>query len=124
MLRGLEERTANGPASQVWKELCAGNRYATTLHVINSAVVKLAHLTPVATVYRGVAGHLPSAFLERNEQGVLGGVDVAFLSASRSREVAVGDRAGTERAAHQQPVVLEMHMGLSGRGADLSWLSQ
>ena len=38
--------------------LCAGNTYTTTLHTINSAVVKLGKLTKATKVYRGVAGGL------------------------------------------------------------------
>ena len=46
-------------------------RYATTLHVINSAIVKLSKLTPVDTVYRGVSGGvLPDEFWKPNEHKV------------------------------------------------------
>ena len=34
------------------------NTYTTTLHVINSAVVKLSKLTIASTVYRGVGGRV------------------------------------------------------------------
>ena len=43
---------------------------------------------------------------------------MAFLSTSRSRETAV------HYAGLKQPIVIEMEMGMTGRGADLSWLSQ
>ena len=39
-----------------WNEICLGNRYTTTLHVINSAVVKLGKLQVAEKVYRGVTG--------------------------------------------------------------------
>ena len=39
-----------------FNELCLGNRYTTTLHVINSAVVKLGKLQKAEKVYRGMAG--------------------------------------------------------------------
>ena len=38
------------PMSKRFRELCKGNRYVTTLHSINSAVVKLGKLTKVGTV--------------------------------------------------------------------------
>ena len=117
ILRGLDDRKS-GPLAALFHSLTFGNCYTTTLHVINSAVVKLSQLTAVGTVYRGVAGSLPAAFLERNEYGALGGVELAFLSTSLHRQTAV-DYAGDET-----PVVIEMQMGMTGRGADLSWLSQ
>ena len=36
--------------------LCMGNKYVTTIHAINSCVIKLSKLTKAATVYRGFAG--------------------------------------------------------------------
>ena len=35
---------------------CKGNRYVTTVHVINSVIVKASKLTKVGKVYRGVSG--------------------------------------------------------------------
>ena len=37
-------------------ELCKGNKYTTTLHAINSAIVKLSKLTVASKVYRGISG--------------------------------------------------------------------
>ena len=49
-------------------ELCSGNKYTTTLHVINSSCVKLSKLTYAAKVYRGVSGgRLPKNFRLANE---------------------------------------------------------
>ena len=62
----------------------------TTIHVINSAIVKASKLTKVAKVYRGVAGGvLPEAFFTPNAQGARGGVEKAFLSTTFDREVAM-----------------------------------
>ena len=36
-----------------------GNTYRTTMHVINSCIVKTSKLTCAAKVYRGVGAHLP-----------------------------------------------------------------
>ena len=79
-------------------ELCKGNKYCTTLHVINSAVVKLSKLTVASKVYRGVSGgRLPLQFRVANEYGVRGGIDPSFISTTTDREVAlayaVADRA-------------------------------
>ncbi len=56
-------------------------RYTTTLHVINSAVVKLGKLTKAGTVYRGLSGGtLPEEFWQANEYGVCGGCEYAFIT--------------------------------------------
>ena len=44
------------------------NTYTTTLHSINSAVIKLGKLTKATKVYRGITGMaLPLSFWESNE---------------------------------------------------------
>ena len=53
------------------------NLYTTTLHVINSAIIKLSKLTNATKVYRGVSGMgLPDAFWTANDYGVKGGIEV------------------------------------------------
>ena len=62
--------------------------YVTTLHAINSGIIKLSKQTKACTVYRGVAGGvLPEQFWEPNEHGVMGGIELGFvcLSAGRTR---------------------------------------
>jgi hypothetical protein len=62
------------PASlkQHYARICKRNKYTTTLHVINSSIVKLATAN---TVYRGISGGvLPDEFWEANEFGVCGGI--------------------------------------------------
>ena len=49
-------------------------RYTTTIHVINSCIVKAGKLTVASKVYRGVSGRvLPATFWQPNEFGVRGG---------------------------------------------------
>ena len=54
VLRGLNEKKDeggnDGPMRTSFIELCKDNRYATTLHLINSAIVKLSKLTKVGKV--------------------------------------------------------------------------
>ena len=53
------------------------NKYTTTLHAVNSAVIKLGKLTTATKVYRGIAGMaLPTEFWQPNQFGVKGGVEV------------------------------------------------
>jgi hypothetical protein len=112
-------------------ELCCGmengmqvevkaNKYTTTLHVINSCIIKLSKLTIATKVYRGVSGMtLPDEFFTANEFGVRGGIELAFMSTTTNRNVAM-DCAGCGKIG----LVFEMQMGMVDRGADLRWLSQ
>ena len=98
-----------------------GNRYVTTVHAINSCIVKMSKLTKVAKVYRGVSGGiLPQRFWEPNAQGVCGGVERAFLSATYDRSVAVHYASQTGKPG----IVFEIQMGMIDRGCELSWISQ
>ena len=98
------------------------NEYTTTLHGINSAVIKLGKVTTATRVYRGISGMaLPKEFWEANEFGVKGGVENAFMSTTLERDVAMGYAAGD---ASRTGIVIEAQQGMVNRGADISWLSQ
>ena len=57
--------------------LCKQNLYPTTLHAINSAVIKLGKLMKVQKVYRGLSGKsLPKQMLKKDQHNVSGGVEV------------------------------------------------
>ena len=118
-LRGLQSSIAF--FKRRFESLCKGNRYTTTLHVINSAIVKLSKLTQATYVYRGVAGgRLPKHFRVANEYGVRGGIDPAFMSTTLDRQVAL-----TYASSSSGPgVVFSMRQGMVDRGADIGWLSQ
>ena len=97
------------------------NRYATTLHAINSAIVKLGKLTVATTVYRGLSGFvLPKQFTESNRYGVKGGVEGAFMSTTLNRDVAMSYAATGGKAGF----VFQIQQGMVDRGADIGWLSQ
>ena len=96
------------------------NMYATTLHAINSAVIKLGKLTKAETVYRGIGGKaLPKEFWTANDFNVRGGVEPAFMSTTLNREVAMTYASGSGVG-----IVLAIRQGMVNRGADISWLSQ
>ena len=66
------------------------NLYTTTLHVINSGIVKTSKLTIAGKVYRGVSGlALPAEFWKPNAHGVRGGIEGAFMSTTTDRAVAM-----------------------------------
>ena len=97
------------------------NKYPTTLHAINSAIVKLSKLTKPSTVYRGIYDHvLPDQFWTPNKDGVNGGIDGAFQSASLEREQAIKYATSGSKAS----LLFEIQQGMIDRGADFSFLSQ
>ena len=101
---------------------CAKGVFVTTLHAINSGIIKLSKQTPATTVYRGVAGGvLPDQFWTANEHGVMGGIELALMSTTTDRNVAVGYMQQTDKEAK---MLFEIRMGMIDRGADVSLLSQ
>ena len=111
--------------NRVLREAVRGE-YVTTLHAINSGVVKLGRLQRATTVYRGVAGGvLPSSFFEPDEHGAVGGVEAAFMSTTTERSVALeyATRRGADGTARPS-MLFHIKMGMIDRGASVSFLSQ
>ena len=89
--------------------------YVTTLHAINSGIIKLSKQTKACTVYRGVAGGvLPDQFWEPNEHGVIGGIEMGFMSTTTERKVAL---SYTQQQSSEAKMVFEIRMGMIDRGA-------
>ncbi|CAK0838498.1 unnamed protein product [Prorocentrum cordatum] len=108
---------------KIFTDFCKHNRYVTTLHVINSALIKLSKLLSVVKVYRGVErGMLPECFWEANDFNVRGGVEFAFMSTTTERDVAIF-YSGAEKDGNVSTII-EGQLGMVDRGADLSSLSQ
>jgi hypothetical protein len=100
---------------------CKGNGYVSTLHAINSCIVKTGKLSQAAKVYRGISGgRLPDEFWTPNEFGVRGGIESAFMSTTLNRQVALMYASQSKGAG----IVFEIQQGMVDRGADVSWLSQ
>jgi hypothetical protein len=101
---------------------CKGNGYVTTIHTLNSMLVKASKLTRVGRVYRGVSGGvLPDAFWTANDHGVRGGVERAFVSTSYARTEALSYSCLRDG---QPSILFEIQMGMISRGCDVSWISQ
>ena len=130
------------------------NTYTTSLHAINSAIVKLSKLTVATKVYRGVGGRvLPPEFWEANSFGVRGGIEVSMrwdslllshplcsltctllshvpchmLSAQGAFMSTTTDaKVAMEYAAKASGAgfIFEIQQGMIDRGADISFLSQ
>ena len=106
-----------------FESLCQHNTYTTTLHIINSSIVKLSKLTKVEKVYRGISGGvLPPAFWTPNDFNVCGGIESAFMSATTDPSVAQSYAGG--RGAGKAGCVFEIQQGMVDRGADMAWISQ
>ena len=104
-----------------------GNTYTTTLHCINSSIIKLSKLTKVAKVYRGVSGGvLPDACRVGNAYNVKGGVEGGFVSTTTDEKTAFFYAAGgADKSKRGGPaIVFETQMGMIDRGADVAWLSE
>ena len=108
------------------RELTRGNGYVTTIHAINSCVIKLSKLTKAGKVWRGIKGAtLPKEFWTPNEMGVRGGIEYAFSSTTTDHEQALlYASSGSEGMVSDASTIFEMQMGMVDRGADLTWLSQ
>lgn len=119
VLRGIKSEPESR-AERIFKDLTKGNKYTTTLHCINSAIVKLGKLTKAQKVYRGISGGvLPDEFWTPNGFNVCGGVEFAFTSTTTHRDVAM-----QYASSGQVGMVFEVQMGMVDRGAELEWLSQ
>ena len=100
--------------------------FVTTIHAINSGIVKLAKLQRTTTVYRGVSGGvLPSEFLLPDQYGAIGGVEAAFMSTTTDRNVAMEFANRKAADGSQRPSMLfHITMGMIDKGADVEFLSQ
>ena len=104
---------------QRFAALNVANYYATTIQTVDSTVRSLARLTVCCPIYRGLgSGELPHALQTLDAFGCRAICEPAFLSATSDvkRAYAYGESADA--------IVLEIGQGLSGRAADLRWLSQ
>jgi hypothetical protein len=95
--------------------------FRTTIHVLNSAIIKLSRTQKARKVYRGTKGGvLPQQFWTPNHQNVRGGIELGFMSTTTDRKVALGYAKSEDTPS----VVFEMQMGMVDRGAPLKWCSQ
>ena len=118
-----EDRGVVPSYSGVFKGMDVRGCFTTTIHVINSGVLKLSRLQPAVPVYRGISGmKLPKRFIEADEYNVRGGVEYAFMSTTTDESVALGYAKGGDRDT--ATTLIEASMGMVDRGASLDWLSQ
>ena len=113
-----------------WERLCLGNTYTTTIHAVNSCILKMSKIQVAFPVFRGLVGKsLPEMFWKkcaararvvptssqgdhslitrrgRNRYRVAGGVEYGFLSTSIDRAQAAHYATG------KASTILEMPQG-------------
>ena len=122
----LRAKSGDAFLAKMAKDLCHGNTYVSTIHAINSCVIKLSKLSVAGKVWRGTCfAKLPERFWTPSAEGICGGVEYGFQSMSREYGNAVHYARGCGNAGPEDATTLfELSMGLVDRGADLTWLSQ
>ena len=96
--------------------------WATTIACCYSGVLKLSYLSRPTRVYRGVKEDervLPDGFVTLDEDKFAGGVERAFMSTTRSPEVALDYSGGGRRGS-----IFAIDFDMASRGAAVQWLSQ
>jgi hypothetical protein len=104
-----------------------GNKFSTTIHVLNSAVCKLARavrLPEGKLLFRGLGGlvELPDGFFKADERGCSGFAEWGFMSTTSNKEIAVSYSGVKEN--RPAPTVLVMKSGSVDRGACIKDFSQ
>eukprot|EP01052_Picozoa_sp_SAG31_P036907 SAG31_NODE_4674_length_3042_cov_1.371390_2_plen_594_part_01 len=99
-------------------------RFVTTLHAINSGILKLSYLTPVSTVFRGASGMLLPQQLEApNEFGSRFGIEFAFMSTTLDKSIAM-QYSQDRDTSRSLSYIFEIQQDILNRGALIQWLSQ
>ena len=97
------------------KEMGMGkNRFATTIHVMSAAIVKLGKLTKATTVYRAPGRALAPSFWQQARKGLAGIVETGCLSTSTDKAV-----AKQYAQSSSAKLLFELQLGYVARGADL-----
>ena len=115
------------PAADFERFQQGGNLYATTICVLQSAVMKISRvmrLPPGLELYRGLGGlaELPGSFYAPDEHGRVGYMEYGFLSTTSHRETAVEYSGAGE--GRPLPMVIQTSASSIDRGACIKDLSQ
>ena len=102
------------------------NTYATTIHVLSSAIQKISRAMRIPDglpLYRGFSGKsLPQSFHTADGSGALGFAEWGFMSTTADINVAI-EYSGTSKGKHNA-MVFAMRSGAVDRGACVEELSQ
>ena len=121
-----EQQAAGGSLQPAGKKTSTDEgaaEYRTTIHMISSGIVKLAEAMrrpENRKIYRGLSGmKLPDCFYTEDVLGWKGAVEVAFMSCTLKREVALQYLDNG-----QMPIMFEIETSQIDRGGNLEWCSQ
>ena len=90
--------------------ICKNNSYPTTIHCINSCLIKLSKLTKTCPLFRGTTnGALPDSFFVPDKYNIKGGIEFGFTSMTTEKAQAAHYAKG--KAA----ILFEADMGLVDR---------
>jgi hypothetical protein len=113
-----------GDRYPIMRGMHTAGRFVTTIHAINSGVLKLSVLTPMSKIYRGAAGmKMPESLLEPDSFGFKVAVESAFMSTTTDRTVAISYGQDWDPARGLNQVYVAQQDAFN-RGCVLSWLSQ
>jgi ankyrin repeat protein len=117
------------PKDQYQEILRTGSTFTTTIHVLVSAVQKLASVIKIPDglkLYRGLGGvnNLPESFNTPQKNGGKGFTEWGFMSTTSDKQVAVGYSAGGGQNQAYLPMVLELSVSAVDRGARIEEYSQ
>ena len=108
------------------EQLLVGNNYASTLHLINSAILKLSRLGSLQPVYRATSPASMFKLSKATPLGEYGTIELHFLHTSADRTAVVeyveANDAQTQRT--EPGMIIEILQDAEHRGADLAPLSQ
>ena len=115
------------PEQAYARHQAGGNLFSTTIHVLVSAVVKIARVMKLPAgleLFRGLGGQmeLPESFLKADGHGCRGYMEWGFLSTTSSKRTAVEYSGVAE--GKPLPMVLSARVGAIDRGARIADLSQ
>ena len=124
----LRARIAGHREGQEWRldeerKLCLGNKYTTTIHVIQSAISKLGKINPNEKGYWGGNNMVLNERFWTNHPDLhcKGGVEGGFMSVTTNRSVA---EFYARLKKGRLGVILEVDMSTMDRGAELNWIAQ
>lgn len=115
----LRAKSGSGAMVAKWRDVCNKNKYPTTIHCINSCIVKLSKLTKACKLWRGtIDASLPDTFFVPDEFNIRGGIEFGFTSMTTDKKQALHYAKGNAAT------LFEAEMGLIDRGASMSEISQ
>lgn len=105
------------------QKLSMGNKYPTTIHMIQSAISKLGKISTVQKGFTGLSGLLlPERFWKDHPYlKTKGGVEGGFTSLTSKKEVAMHYATLSKG---KMGTLFEVDMSTVDRGAEIKWLSQ